>query len=65
MRAPTLGSNAAIFILFFGVSAVDAIWTHNWIRALLWFGFGSMFLIADMRGSRNQGFSGSRKAGTK
>ena len=49
MRAPTLGGNSAIFFLFFGISGVDAIWTHNWIRAFLWFAFGSLFLLADMR----------------
>jgi hypothetical protein len=65
MRAPTVGSNTAIFALFFGVSAVDAVWTHNWVRALLWFGFGSIFLIADMRESRSQGLPGSEKAGGK
>jgi hypothetical protein len=53
MRAPTLGGNTAVFLLFFGISAADAIWSHNWIRALLWFGFGSMFLLADMKERRN------------
>jgi hypothetical protein len=53
MRSPTLGSNTAIFLLFFGISAADAIWSHNWIRALLWFGFGSMFLLADMKEKRS------------
>ena len=53
MRSPALGGNSAIFLLFFGVSAADAIWTHNWIRALLWFGFGAMFLVADMREKHN------------
>jgi hypothetical protein len=48
MRAPTLGLNSTIFILFFGVSAADAVTTHNWLRALLWTGFGLLFLIADM-----------------
>ena len=50
MQARTFGSNTAVFLLFFGVSAIDAIWTHNWPRALLWFGFGAMFLLADMSG---------------
>lgn len=53
MRAPALGTNSAIFLLFFGVSTIDAIWTHNWIRALLWLGVGSIFLLADMREKRN------------
>jgi hypothetical protein len=49
MRAPTPGGNTAVFLLFFGVSVIDAIWTHNWVRALLWFAFGAMFLLADIR----------------
>jgi hypothetical protein len=53
MRAPRLSGNSAIFFLFFGVSAADAIWSHNWIRALLWFAFGSMFLLADMKETHN------------
>jgi hypothetical protein len=65
MRAPTPGGNTAIFLLFFGISAADAIWSHNWIRALLWFGFGSMFLLADMKQRRNQGIHRYGKAGRK
>lgn len=53
MRAPAPGGNSAIFLLFFGLSAADAIWSHNLIRALLWFGFGAMFLLADMKERRN------------
>jgi len=53
MRAPRLGGNSAIFFMFFGVSAADAVWSHNWIRALLWFAFGSMFLLADMKETHN------------
>ena len=53
MRAPRLSGNTAIFFLFFGVSAADAVWSHNWIRALLWFAFGSMFLLADMKETHN------------
>lgn len=53
MRAPAFGGNAAIFLLFFGLSAADAIWSHNWIRALLWFGFGALFLLADMKERRS------------
>jgi len=52
MRAPKLGGNTAIFLVFFGLSAADAIWSHNWLRALLWFGFGALFLRADMKASR-------------
>jgi hypothetical protein len=53
MRAPIPGGNTTVFLLFFGISAADAIWSHNWIRVLLWFLFGSMFLFADMKQRRN------------
>jgi hypothetical protein len=49
MKAPVFGPNMAIFFLFFGLSVVDAIWSHNWIRALLWFGFAALFLRVDMK----------------
>jgi hypothetical protein len=53
MKTPVWGPNVAIFILFFGLSVVDAIWSHNWIRALLWLGFGALFLRADMKTRRS------------
>lgn len=49
MKTPVLGPNVAVFILFFGLSVVDAIWSHNWLRALLWLGFGALFLRVDMK----------------
>jgi len=49
MRTPRPGGNTAIFLLFFGLALADAIWSHNWLRALLWFGFGALFLRADIK----------------
>jgi len=36
-----------IFVLFFGVSALEAFQTRNWIRAASWLAIGAVFLIAD------------------
>ena len=41
------GSNITIFILFFGLSLLEALQTGNWFRAALWFGLGFVFLWAD------------------
>jgi hypothetical protein len=49
MKTPVFGASVAIFILFFGLSLVDAIWSHNWLRALLWLGFGALFLGVDAK----------------
>lgn len=51
MRAPKFTGNMAVFLIFFGLSAADAVWSHNWVRALLWFAFGALFLRADLKAS--------------
>jgi hypothetical protein len=47
MKNIRLGSNFAVFVLFFGVAALEAFQTQNWPKALLWLGIGIVFLIAD------------------
>ena len=42
-----LGANIAIFLLFFGVAALEALQTRNWIKAAFWLAIGSVFLWAD------------------
>ncbi len=42
-----IGTNFAIFILFFGVSLLEAFQTGNWLKALFWLAIGSVFLRAD------------------
>ena len=32
-----------IFIVFFGISLLDALWGGNWLRALFWVGIGLLF----------------------
>jgi hypothetical protein len=44
-----LGANVAVFLLFFGISLLDAIWTRHWVGAVLWLAFGALFLRGDSR----------------
>jgi hypothetical protein len=47
LRAVTPGANVTIFLLFFGISLLDAVRLHDWLRALLWLALGLVFLHAD------------------
>lgn len=49
MKNLKLGTNFAIFILFFGVAALDATQTQNWLRVVFWILVGAVFLWADMK----------------
>ena len=42
-----LGANFAIFILFFGVSLLEAFQNAAWVKAGLWLAIGVVFLLAD------------------
>ena len=42
-----LGTNFVVFLLFFGVAALDAFQAHSWPRAAFWVAIGTVFLIAD------------------
>lgn len=35
-----------IFIIFFGVAALDAITTRSWLRSIFWLAMGVAFFIA-------------------
>jgi len=54
MNRIKLGANFAVFLLFFGVSALEAFQTRNWIKAAFWLAIGIVFLVADnlRRGER-------------
>jgi len=41
------GANFVIFLLFFGIAALDAIQAENWLRAAFWFAIGSVFFLGD------------------
>ncbi|HEU0076499.1 MAG TPA: hypothetical protein VFQ76_02550 [Longimicrobiaceae bacterium] len=49
MRTPRFGSNFALFVLFFGVSALDAVAEGSWLRSLFWAAIAVIFLLADRR----------------
>jgi len=47
MKKIKLGTNFAVFILFFGVGILEAFQTSNWPKAVFWFAIGIVFLVAD------------------
>ena len=47
LQTVTLGPNVTIFLLFFGISLLDAVRSRDWLRALLWLALGLVFLRAD------------------
>jgi len=56
MRTSTsvkFGTGVTVFLLFFGVAALEAFQTRNWIKAAFWVAIGFVFLIADSQ-SRSQ-----------
>lgn len=42
-----LGANFAVFLLFFGVAALEAFQTGNRLKAAFWLAIGVVFLAAD------------------
>lgn len=47
-----LGTNFAIFILFFGIATIQAFQTQNWFLVLFWVAIGLFFLWADVKKSQ-------------
>lgn len=47
MKKVKLGTNFTVFVLFFGLAAVEAFQTHNWLKAIFWVAIGTAFLVAD------------------
>lgn len=47
MKRIRLGTNFAIFVLFFGIATLEAFQTRNWLKAALWLAIGTVFLLAD------------------
>jgi hypothetical protein len=45
MKSPGL----AVFVLFFGLSLLDALWNPNWIAAGFWLACGLGFWVLDRR----------------
>ena len=55
MQTPVLGlgTNFAVFLLFFGLSLVEAFQTRDWLRVLFWVGIAAVFLYGDRRQARD------------
>jgi hypothetical protein len=47
MKRIRLGTNFAVFVLFFGIATLEAFQTRNWLKAALWLAIGTVFLVAD------------------
>ena len=47
MKKIKLGTNFTIYLLFFGVAALEAFQTRNWPKAAFWLAIGIVFLVAD------------------
>ena len=44
-----LGTNFVVFVLFFGVAAVQAVRTGDWLMVAFWAAIGLVFLWADLK----------------
>lgn len=42
-----VGTNAAVFVLFFGMALLEAFQEGNWIKSGLWLTIGVVFLLGD------------------
>lgn len=40
-------TNSTIFLLFFGVSLLEALQSGNWLKSVFWLAIGLVFLLAD------------------
>ena len=47
MKLLKLPASFTVFLIFFGVSLLEAFRTRNWINVAFWIGIAVMFLIAD------------------
>jgi hypothetical protein len=47
MRNLPFGPNVTVFLLFFGISLLEAVRSQDWLSAVLWFALGLVFLRAD------------------
>ncbi len=49
MKNLKLGTNFAVFIIFFGVAALDAVQTQNWVRVTVFLALAGISLWADTK----------------
>jgi hypothetical protein len=48
MRQSFTGTNITVFLLFFGLSMLEAFGSRNWVTAALWLAVGLLFLRTDL-----------------
>ena len=46
-----ISTNFTIFLLFFGIAAVQAVQTRNWLMVVFWIAVSLVFLRADKKKS--------------
>lgn len=47
MSSIKFGTGFAVFVLFFGVSLLEALQSGNWIKAAFWLAIGLVFFVGD------------------
>jgi hypothetical protein len=47
MKLLKIRASFTVFLLFFGISLLEAFRTRNWLNVAFWIGIAIMFLIAD------------------
>jgi hypothetical protein len=52
MRDSQVGANMAVFVLFFGLSLLQALQTRSWLGVAFWLAIGALFLVAGRRARR-------------
>ena len=52
MRKPTVSENMTVFVLFFGMSILDAFASRVWWRAAFWLAIATVFGVMAWRGER-------------
>jgi len=55
MKLLKIRASFTVFLLFFGLSLLEAFRTRNWLNVAFWLGIAIMFLIADnLKGEKIQ-----------
>jgi hypothetical protein len=55
MKLLKIRASFTVFLLFFGISLLEAFRTRNWLNVAFWVGIAVMFLIADnLKGQKIQ-----------
>jgi hypothetical protein len=47
MKLLKIRASFTVFLLFFGISVLEAFRTRNWLNVAFWIGIAILFLIAD------------------